>query len=96
MQNERLHIAVYGCVQGVGFRAACWREARALGLAGWVSNLPDGSVEIVAEGPPAALRALCEWCGHGPRFAQVDRVVTTPRPGPENLRSFDIRDSVTE
>ncbi|HEX7637544.1 MAG TPA: acylphosphatase, partial [Burkholderiaceae bacterium] len=46
------HAVVRGRVQGVGFREACVAEARALGVAGWVRNRPDGSVEVVLQGPP--------------------------------------------
>ena len=52
-----MRIIVRGRVQGVGFRYATVSEARRLGLAGWARNAPDGSVEILAEGDPAAVRA---------------------------------------
>ena len=89
---NRLHLRVYGRVQGVGFRFACCREARALGLVGWVRNRPDDSVEIVAEGPSAALDAFQAWCAKGPAFARVDRVVNTPEPPLGTYRSFEIQD----
>jgi acylphosphatase len=54
----RLHCLFSGEVQGVGFRRHTERQALALGLRGWVRNLPDGRVEMVAEGPPADLEAL--------------------------------------
>lgn len=78
-----MRIRVTGRVQGVGFRAACEAEARALGLVGWVKNLPDGSVEVVAEGPEEALAALADWCRRGPRGARVlgvelDREIRPP------------------
>jgi acylphosphatase len=72
--NHRLHILVFGDVQGVFFRAGAQAEARKLGLAGWVRNVPDGSVEIVAEGGRDALEHLLEWCGHGPAGAAVSDV----------------------
>jgi len=65
---------VRGRVQGVGFRASAAHEARRLGVTGWVRNLPDGSVELEARGPAAAVDALCAWLGHGPRGARVTRV----------------------
>lgn len=61
MSMNRLHLQVFGLVQGVGFRYACCREARRLGLTGWVRNLPDNSVEIVAEGAPDALQRFGNW-----------------------------------
>jgi acylphosphatase len=59
-------------VQGVGFRAATRREGQRLGLAGWVRNLPDGTVEVVAEGEGGTrLEALVAFLGEGPRGARV-------------------------
>ena len=58
-------------MQGVGFRASAAHEARRLGVAGWVRNLPDGCVELEARGAPAAVDALCAWLAHGPRGARV-------------------------
>jgi acylphosphatase len=72
--NARVHLRIYGQVQGVFFRASTEAEARRLGLTGWVRNRPDGSVEVVAEGPKAKLEELLAWCRHGPPRAQVDRV----------------------
>ena len=51
MDNQRVHITVDGRVQGVGFRYQCRHEAKKLGLTGWVRNLDDGRVEVLAEGP---------------------------------------------
>jgi acylphosphatase len=68
---------VRGLVQGVGFRAATQRKARALGVVGWVRNLPDGRVEALAGGAPEALEALHAWLHQGPTGAVVDDVVVT-------------------
>ena len=73
-----LSITVTGRVQGVGFRWCCCREARALGLAGWVRNTGDGAVEIEAEGSQAALDALLDWCREGPDGGHVARVSVNP------------------
>jgi acylphosphatase len=62
---------VSGRVQGVWFRDSCQREARRLGVAGWVRNCDDGRVEVVIEGPPDAVNELANWCQHGPPRAQV-------------------------
>lgn len=70
----RASFLVKGTVQGVGYRAATAREARRLGLEGWVKNLADGSVQVVAAGAPAKLQALEEWLHVGPRFARVSSV----------------------
>jgi acylphosphatase len=70
----RLRWTVQGRVQGVFFRASTAERARALALEGWVRNLPDGRVEVVAAGDPAALGELTEWLWCGPRLARVDSV----------------------
>ncbi|TFI58027.1 acylphosphatase [Sphingomonas parva] len=67
-------IRVSGRVQGVFFRNWTIEQAQALGLRGWVRNRADGSVEILAFGEEAALRALVAKCHEGPRAAQVARV----------------------
>lgn len=72
--GERVQVRVEGRVQGVYFRASTQAEARRLGLDGWVRNLPDGSVEAVAEGPREALDALVAWARRGPPGARVDRL----------------------
>jgi len=65
---------VSGVVQGVGFRWFVKREARRLALRGVVRNLPDGSVEVVAEGADGALQVLHDTLRHGPIGSRVDRV----------------------
>ena len=71
---RRLHIHVSGLVQGVGYRAYAQYKGQSLGLKGWVRNLRDGRVELVAEGPEEALEKLAAWCRRGPPAAQVDEV----------------------
>jgi len=65
---------VHGAVQGVGYRRFAEREARALDLAGWVRNEPDGSVSGEAEGPEAALEAFRARLAEGPAYAAVGRL----------------------
>ncbi len=67
-------IVVRGRVQGVFYRGWAVEAARGLGLEGWVRNRRDGSVEILAAGPEAAIAALIENCRRGPPAARVDRV----------------------
>jgi acylphosphatase len=69
----RVRVLISGRVQGVGFRYATRREAQRLGLRGWVRNLPDGRVEVVAEGEQAVVDQLVAWCRRGPPGAFVDR-----------------------
>lgn len=67
-------IRVTGRVQGVWYRGWTVAQARALGLTGWVRNRRDGSVEILAEGPKAAITELVRRCREGPPAARVDLV----------------------
>lgn len=69
---------VSGKVQGVFFRASTRERALDLGLNGRATNLPDGRVEVVAEGPAEALDALEAWLHEGPSAARVEVVVRTP------------------
>ena len=77
-ETDRLHARIAGRVQGVGFRWFVREEARRLGLAGWVRNLPSGEVELVAEGSPAALDAFARTIGKGPPGARVEVVHRLP------------------
>lgn len=74
MAKQRTHLNITGKVQGVGFRANTRREARKLGLTGWVRNLSDGSVEVVAEGEKKDIDSLFSWAKQGPRLANVKNV----------------------
>ena len=67
-------LRIRGHVQGVGFRWALCEQARALGLAGWVRNRPDGSFEALIRGPMEAVTALADWARRGPPGARVTAV----------------------
>ena len=67
----RLHVLVRGRVQGVGFRWFVREAGRHLGLAGWVRNRPDGSVEVAAEGDPPVVARLGDMLRDGPSGAAV-------------------------
>lgn len=86
----RRRVVVRGVVQGVGFRVALARAARTRGVAGWVRNRPDGTVEAELEGPGRAVDAMLEWCGHGPRSTRVDDVAVRDVE-PQGASSFEIR-----
>jgi len=70
-------LLITGLVQGVGYRYAFSDQAQALGLAGWVRNRRDGSVEALVQGDAAALQAIIAWAHRGPPAARVDRVAVT-------------------
>lgn len=69
-----MHCLVSGLVQGVWFRAATQEQADELGLTGWVRNLPDGRVEVLACGEKEKLMQLQEWLKQGPPHARVDEM----------------------
>jgi acylphosphatase len=81
---------VTGAVQGVFFRADARDRARSLGLAGWVRNRPDGSVEAVFEGDAERVESMVEWCRRGPRGAQVEDVEVEWRD-PQGEPEFSVR-----
>ena len=70
----RADLLVIGVVQGVFFRASAQQEAMRLGLVGEVRNLPDGSVEVIAEGQKERVEEFIVWCRQGPPAARVEHV----------------------
>lgn len=89
--HRRVHIWVRGRVQGVFFRATACQQAQTLGLVGWVRNLRDGRVEIVAEGDEAAVAAFLTWCEQGPPRARVDGVDVRNETPTGDLATFEQR-----
>jgi acylphosphatase len=69
-----IRCVVAGRVQGVYYRAATVEQAARLQIDGWVKNLADGRVEVIAAGPPAAIASLTSWLWQGPPAARVDSV----------------------
>lgn len=75
------HLVVRGRVQGVFYRASACERAGELGVAGWVRNRDDGTVEMVVEGDDEAVASMVAWAGEGPAHAAVEAVdVTDARP----------------
>jgi acylphosphatase len=90
-EKTQLHVVVSGSVQGVFFRGHTRKAAQNLGLMGWVRNLRDGRVEIVAEGEIEKLRELLQWCHQGPRQARVDTIDVTWEKATGKFDRFEIR-----
>jgi acylphosphatase len=88
-----MRVIVKGRVQGVSYRWFTVEEAERLGLTGWVRNLPDGSVELEAEGPEPQLEALVTWCRRGPPAARVTDVDVEWIAVIGGERGFDLRRS---
>ena len=89
-KTEARQFVVRGRVQGVGFRWFVEREAQALGIAGWVRNNPDSSVEVLAVGTREQLSALRKKLREGPRAARVDDVQEFEAPASTDLKTFRI------
>jgi acylphosphatase len=93
MARAAARILVEGRVQGVGFRWWVVAQATGLGLAGWVRNLSDGRVEVLAIGEPDAIEQLTESCGRGPPGAMV-RSVGTEAAEDDGANGFEQRATV--
>ncbi len=90
-EKQQLHAVVHGRVQGVGFRDATQRRASELGLTGWVRNLPERTVEAVAEGEPAALEQFLAFLRRGPQAARVEQVEHEWLKATGRYQDFNIR-----
>jgi len=71
-------------------RWSCVRQAEPFGVAGWVRNQPDGTVELAVEGSPPAVEALVAWARRGPSDADVSYLEVSEEP-PEAARGFSVR-----
>ncbi len=90
MAQKRLQLLIHGRVQGVFFRASARREARQLGLTGWVKNRPDGRVEVLLEGDEERVKEFLTWAHHGPSTARVEQVETKWRSYTGEFADFRI------
>lgn len=81
---------IYGHVQGVGFRYFTWKQALKIGVTGFVRNLADGSVEVIAAGSESQIDALDAWLQHGPRTAIVNNVFSENYLGEKEFTVFQV------
>ncbi|SHK14545.1 acylphosphatase [Marinobacter antarcticus] len=91
MEIKRWCLLVSGHVQGVYYRASTQARAVELGLTGYARNLPDGRVEVVAEGTEDKLAQLKTWCDDGPPAANVDSVNVSEQTPAGGFTGFSIR-----
>lgn len=89
--KKQVHILISGVVQGVFFRATAVRIAQSLGLTGIAQNLPNGAVELIAEGEEVNLKKLLDWSQIGPSGARVDRVEIQWKDATESFDGFRMR-----
>ena len=90
MSITRVNVRILGRVQGVFFRAEAQQRAESLGVAGWIRNAEDGSVEAAFEGEEERVQSLVDWCRRGPGGAQVDDVEVEPEE-PVGETGFRVR-----
>ncbi len=90
MSRIRIRLVIEGRVQGVWFRESTRRQAVSQGVKGWVRNNPDGTVEVLAEGPQEAVHKLRSWCRRGPSAARVTHVQETEEAWQGEFDSFGI------
>jgi len=90
-EKTRRRVIVRGEVQGVFFRDSTRDEAESRGVAGWVRNRDDGSVEAVFEGPEDAVEAMVDWCRSGPSRADVEDMDVSLEGDPDGLEGFEVR-----
>ena len=88
---QRAHIIVHGYVQGVFFRHYTRKTALSLGLKGYVRNMDDGNVEVVAEGSKDKINELIEFCKKGPEAAKVKKVDVEFEKAKEEFDGFEVR-----
>ena len=88
---KRVNIIVHGSVQGVFFRANAKEIAEGLGLSGYAKNLPNGAVEVVAEGEEDKLKELISFCKKGPEAAEVSKVDVKFSETSNEFEGFEVR-----
>lgn len=90
--SHQAHIVVSGMVQGIGYRFFVTRLAASLGLAGWVRNLPDGRVEITAEGDRSLIESMIRDLKTGHPYASVRAVTVEWKPWNGKAGDFRVTD----
>ena len=89
--SRLVRLLISGRVQGVWFRASTREVATGLGLRGWVRNLPDGRVEVIAQGTDSQAESLIEWCREGPPGSRVARVEVFEVEPTDEPAGFEVR-----
>lgn len=91
MAEVRAHLIISGRVQGVYYRFSTEKEAKRLGLTGWVRNLPNGDVEAVVEGEQSIVDQMIKWCWEGPSVARVDSIQESRESATDEFTNFSTR-----
>jgi len=82
---------IIGLVQGIGYRYAVQKKAQKLGFTGYIRNMADGSVEVMAEGDEKALKSFIQWCYNGVGSASVQKIIKSWSEGTGEFSDFVIR-----
>jgi len=90
-ESVQIHMNIRGRVQGVFYRVSARQEALRLGLTGWIRNCPDGSVELLAQGPRPLCEGLLSYCHEGPPGARVDAIDVSWGDPSSEYAGFDVR-----
>ncbi len=90
MSQKRVQIIIHGRVQGVFYRASAQREAKRLGITGWIKNRQDGTVEALVEGDETKVKEFLNWSQHGPTTARVEDIETRWRSYTGEFSAFKI------
>lgn len=88
---QRWQLIIKGKVQGVFYRKSTAEQAQQLGVTGFVRNLDNGDVEVIAEGSQAQLQSLRAWCRHGPKSARVDDINLKVLAPSDEFSAFEVR-----
>ena len=88
---KRIHLIIHGKVHGVFYRDNTQKKASELGLKGFVKNLEDRTVEVIAEGSQEKLNELIEFCKNNPGYSNVDKVDVKEEKATDEFKSFKVR-----
>jgi len=89
--KSRIHVLIYGRVQGVWFRASTKQKAEKLGITGWVRNTDDGNVEAIFEGFNKNIDEMISWCKVGPPLAKVENIKIEKQQPTNVFYNFSIK-----
>lgn len=89
--KKQVNIKIFGLVHGVFFRSSTKEQANLLNLKGYVKNVYNGTVEIIAEGNEKNLKKLIEWAKFGPPLARVDKIDVKWQNATGNFKNFEIK-----
>lgn len=89
--KKQIILKIYGRVQMVMYRDSARRQARKLGLIGWIMNDSDGAVKLIAEGEEENLKQFIDWCYNGPILAKVDKIDIKWQEATSQFKEFEIK-----